>query len=166
MSLKLASILSEDNSQNEIKELLEKIQEQEETLMVMSRLEKAYHQRNDISLAEKVSDEADDLVEQIDRETKPACSLLASLTKVKSCANSVAVSEASQRRQEKEKAELEALLQRDQLEWEIKQNCEELERQQKELKVEHEEIIKRRQEMENEMDEEYHLLPSQQNKSS
>ena len=75
---KLASVLSEDNPQNEIKELLEKIQEQqEETLMVMSRLEKAYHQKNDTSMAEKVSDEADDLVEQIDRETMPARSLLA-----------------------------------------------------------------------------------------
>ena len=75
---KLASVLSEDNPQNEIKELLGKIQEQqEETLMVMSRLEKSYHQKNDTSMAEKVSDEADDLVEQIDRETMPARSLLA-----------------------------------------------------------------------------------------
>ena len=57
---KLASVLSEDNSQNEIKELLEK-EQQEETLMVMSRLEKAYHQKDDTSMAEKVSDEADDL---------------------------------------------------------------------------------------------------------
>ena len=67
---KLASVLSEGNSQNEVKELLEKIQkQQEETLIVMSRLEKAYRQKNDTSMAEKVSDEADDLVEQIDRET-------------------------------------------------------------------------------------------------
>ena len=93
---KLASVLSEGNSQNEVKELLEKIQkQQEETLIVMSRLEKAYRQKNDTSMAEKVSDEADDLVEQIDRETMPARSLLASL----------ADSEASQRRKEKEKAE-------------------------------------------------------------
>jgi len=88
---KLASILSEDNSQNKIKELLEKIQEQqEETLMVMSRLEKAHHQKNDTSMAEKVSDEVDDLVEKIDCETMPARSLLASLPQVKSHANSIA----------------------------------------------------------------------------
>ena len=173
---KLASVLSEDNSQNEVKELLEKIQEQqEETLMVMSRLEKAYHQKNDTSIAEKVSDEADDLVEQVDRETMPARSLLASLTKVKSGASSVADSEASQRRKEKEKAEMEVRLRRDRLEWEIEQNRQELDRQEKELQVVHEEIIKRRQELENEVDEhlfreqefteEYHPLPSQQNKS-
>lgn len=173
---KLASVLSEDNLQNKIKELLEKIQEQqEETLMVMSRLEKAYHQKNDTSMAEKVSDEADDLVEQIDRETMPARSLLASLTKVKSRTNSVADSEASQRRKEKEKAEMEARLRRDRLEWEIEQNREELERQEKELQAVNEEINKRRQELENEVDEhlileqefteEYHPLPSQQNKS-
>ena len=93
---RLASILSEDNLQNEIKELLGKNQEQqEESLMVISRLEKAYHQKNDINMAEKVSDEADELVEHIDREIMPARSLLASL----------ADSEASQRRKEKEKAE-------------------------------------------------------------
>ena len=174
---KLASVLSEDNSQNEVKELLEKIQEQqEETLMVMSRLEKAYHQKNDTSMAEKVSNEADDLVEQVDRETMPARSLLASLTKVKSRASSVADSEASQRRKEKEKAEMEARLRRDRLEWEIEQNRQELDRQEKELQVVHEEIIKRRQELENEVDEhlfreqelteDYHPLPFQQNKSN
>ena len=161
---KLASVLSEDNSQNEIKELLEKIQEQqEETLMVMSRLEKAYHQKDDTSMAEKVSDEADDLLEQIDRETMPARSLLASLTKqtkVKSCANSVADSEASQRRKEKEKAEMEAHLRGDRLEWEIEHNREELERQEKELEVVQEEIIKRRKELEDEVDE--HLFREQE----
>ena len=173
---KLASVLSEDNSQDEVKELLEKIQEQqEETLMVMFRLEKVYHQKNDTSMAKKVSNEGDNLVEQINRETIPACSLLASLTKVKSRANSVADSEASQRRKEKEKAEMEAHLRRDHLEWEIEQNPQELDRQEKELQVVHEEIIKRRQELENEVDEhlfreqeftkEYHPLPLQQNKS-
>ena len=107
-----------------------KIQEQqEETLMVMSGLEKAYHQKNDTSMAEKVSDEADDLVEKIDRETMPARSLLALLPKVQSRANSIADSEASQRRKEKEKAEMEARLRRDRLEWEIEHNREELKRQ-------------------------------------
>ena len=70
-------------------------------------------------MAEKVSNEADDLVEQIDRETMPARALLASLTKVKSRASSVADSEASQRRKEKERAEMEARLRRDRLELEI-----------------------------------------------
>ena len=61
--------------------------------------------------------------------------------------------EASQRRKEKEKAEMEARLWRDWLEWEIEHNREELQRQEKELQVVHEKIIKRRQELENEEDE-------------
>ena len=70
---------------------------------------------------------------------------------------------------------MEACLWRDWLEWEIEHNREELQRQEKELQVVHEEIIKRRQELENEVDEdlfreqefieEYHPLPSQENKS-
>ena len=104
----------------------------------------------------------------------PARSLLASLTKVKSRANSVTDGEASQRRKEKEKAEMEARLWWDRLGWEIEQNRQELDRQEKELQVVHEEIIKRHQKLENEVDkhlfreqefsEEYHPLPSQQNK--
>ena len=143
--------------------------------MVMSCLEKAHHQKNDTSMAEKVSDEADDLVEKIDRETMPARSLLALLPKVQSRANSIADSEASQRRKGKEKAEMEARLRRDRLEWEIEHNREELKRQEKELHVVHEEIIQRREELEDEVDEdlfreqefieEYHPLPSQENKS-
>jgi len=82
--------------------MLEKIQEQQEnTPQVMSRLENAYRQKQDEIMAEKVSDEADNLVEQIDHETMPARLLLASLTKVKSCASSVADSEASQRPKKK-----------------------------------------------------------------
>ena len=72
---KLASVLSKDNSQNEIKELLEKIQEQEEeTLMVMSCLERPITKRMTPVWLRKL---ADDLVEQIDHETMPARSLLA-----------------------------------------------------------------------------------------
>jgi len=85
----------------------------------MTRLENALRQKQDETMAEKDCDEADDLVEQIDRETMPARSLLASLTKVKSRASLVANSEASQRRKEKERAEVEARLRRDRLEWEI-----------------------------------------------
>jgi len=106
---KLAVVLTEDDLSVDIRTLLEKIQEQQEnTLQVMSRLENAYRQKQDEIMAERVSDEADDLVEQIDRETMPARSLLASLTKVKSRARSVADSEASQRRKKKERAEIEA----------------------------------------------------------
>ena len=70
-------------------------------------------------MAAKVSDEADDLVEQIEHEIIPARALLASFAKVKSRASSIADSEASHRRKEKQRAELEAYLQRNRLEWEI-----------------------------------------------
>ena len=90
----------------EIDEVLQ--EQQENTLIVMNRLESAYPPKNDEGLAEKSSDKADDLVEQIDRETTCAHSLLASLVKVKSRPSSVAGSETSQRRNEKEKAEMEA----------------------------------------------------------
>ena len=101
---KLASVLTEDDSSVDIKVLLEKIQEQQEnTLEVMTRLENAYRQKQDETMAEKVSDEADDLVEQIDRETMPARSLLASLTKVKSRAAQSPI--AKHHRDEKRKKE-------------------------------------------------------------
>ena len=141
----------------------------------MTRLENALRQKQDETMAEKDCDEADDLVEQIDRETMPARSLLASLTKVKSRASLVANSEASQRRKEKERAEVEARLRRDRLEWEIQQNREELEGQDQEPQAVNEEIIKRRQELEDaieeelgiekEVTEEFRKLPSQQKKS-
>ena len=57
-------------------------------------------------------------------DCRPARLILASRTKVKSRPGSVADSEASLRRREKEKAEQEAHLRRDQLEWEIEQNRE------------------------------------------
>ena len=139
---KLVIVVTEDDSSVDIKTLLEKIQEQQEnTLQVMSRLENAYRQKQHEIMAVKVSDEADDLVEQIDRETMPARSLLASLTKVKSRSSSVADSEASQRRKEKERAEMEARLRRDRLELEIQQNREEVERQDEELQAVNEEIL-------------------------
>ena len=173
---KLAIVLTEDDSSVDIKTLLEKIQEQQENvLQVMSRLENAYRRKQDENMAEKVSDEADDLVEQIDRETMPARARLASLTKVKSRASSVADSEASQRRKDKERAEMEARLRRDRLELEIQQNREELERQDQELQAVNEEINKRRQELEDAIEEElgiekevtdeFRQFPSQQKKS-
>lgn len=116
------------------------------------------------------------MLEQIDRETRPARLLLASRTKVKSRPSSIADSEASQRRKEKEKAEMEARLRRDQLEWEIEQNREQIQRQEKELHAVNEELNKRRQELEDEIDgelglqkdffEEYHPLPTQQETSA
>ena len=78
--------------------------------------------------------------EQIDRETRPARLLLASCTKVKSHPSSVADSEASQRRKEKEKTEMEARLWRDQLEWEIEQNREQIQHQEKERHAVNEEL--------------------------
>ena len=65
-------------------------------------------------------------------------------------------------------------LRRDRLKWEIEQKREELQRQEKEAHAVHEEINKRRQELEDEINEQlglqkllikgYHPLPSQQNK--
>ena len=176
---KLATMLSEDDSipKTEIKDMLHKIEEQRDhTILAINRLESFYHQKNEEALADKVSDEVDDLLEQIDHETRPAHLLLASRTIVKSCPSSVADSEASQRRKEKEKAEMEVRLQRDQFEWEIEQNREQIQRQEKELHAVNEELNKRRQELEDESDgelglqkdffEEYHPLPMQQETSA
>ena len=176
---KLATMLSEDDSipKTEINDMLHKIEEQQDhTIIAINRLESFYRQKNEKALAEKVSDEVDDLLEQIDRETRPARLLLASRTKVKSRPSSVADSEASQRRKEKEKAEMEARLWRDQLAWEIEQNREQIQRQEKELHAVNEELNKRRQELEDEIDgelglqkdffEEYHPLPTQQETSA
>ena len=90
---KLASALSEDDPEIAIKGLLQRIQEQQEnTLKIMTHLERTYRQNNDEGKADKVSDKADNLVEQINQEITPACLLVASLTKiakVKSHASSV-----------------------------------------------------------------------------
>ena len=47
----------------------------------MSSLETAFREDGDFRTTEKVSDEADDLVEQVDRETSGARSVLALLAK-------------------------------------------------------------------------------------
>ena len=172
-------MLSEDDSipKTEIKDMLHKIEEQRDhTILAINRLESFYHQKNEEALADKVSDEVDDLLEQIDHETRPAHLLLASRTIVKSCPSSVADSEASQRRKEKEKAEMEVRLQRDQFEWEIEQNREQIQRQEKELHAVNEELNKHCQELEDEIDgelglqkdflEEYHPHPTQQETSA
>ena len=144
---KLAAMLSEDDEipKTEIKDMLPKIEEQQDhTIMAIDRLESFYRQKKEEALADKVSDEVDDLLEQIDLETRPARLILASRTKVKSRPASVADSEASLRRREKEKAEQEARLRRDQLEWEIEQNREQIQRQEQELHAVNQELNKRR----------------------
>ena len=173
---KLPAMLSEDDQlpRTEIKDMLHEIEEQQEhTIMAINRLESSYHQKNEEALADKVSDKIDDLLEHIDRETRPAHLVLVSRTKVKSRPGSVADSEASLRR-EKEKAEQEARLWRDQLELEIKQNREQIQCQEKEVHAMNQELNKHRQELEDEIDrelglekdllEDYHLLPMQQEK--
>ena len=98
---KLAAMLSEDDQlpKTEIKDMLHEIEEQQErTTKAINRLESSYRQQNEEALADKVSDEIDDLLEQIDRETRPARLILASRMKVKSRPGSVADSEASLRR--------------------------------------------------------------------
>ena len=174
---KLAAMLSEDDQipKTEIKDMLHKIEEQQDhTIMAINRLESLYCQKKEEALADKVSDEVDELLEQIDREIRPARLILVSRTKVKSRPGSVADSEASLRRREKEKVEQEARLRRDQLEWEIEQNREQIKRQEQELHAVNQELNKHRQELEDEIDEElglengffedYHPLPMQQEK--
>ena len=95
---KLAAMLSEDDQipKTEIKDMLHKIEEQQDhTIMAIDRLESLYRQKKEEALADKVSDEVDELLEQIDREIRPARLILASRTKVKSRPGSVADSEAS-----------------------------------------------------------------------
>ena len=99
---KLAGVLGENNpQQSEIKELLERIDEQKDyTLSVMNLLEVAYRENKEEEFAKK----AVCLVDQVDRETCLACSVLASLLKVKSPSPSLAdslESEKSERRRQK-----------------------------------------------------------------
>lgn len=68
--------------------------------------------------------------------------ILASLTKVKSHLSSDANSKTSQRKKKKEKAEMQASIRMDQLQWENEQNCKELQCQDKELHAVNEEVNK------------------------
>ena len=88
---KLAVVITEkEPQQGEIKDLLARIDEQkDQTVSIMSSLETALREDGEVGTAEKVSDEADDLVEQVDRETSAARSVLASLAKKGSAASSI-----------------------------------------------------------------------------
>ena len=117
---KLAVVIAEkDPQQGEIKDLLARIDKQkDQTVSIMSSLETALREDGEVGTAEKVSDEADgDLVEQVDRETSAARSVLTSLAKKGSSASSIGADgldgETSQKRREKERAELEARLRKD-----------------------------------------------------
>ena len=161
---KLAVVIAEkDPQQGEIKDLLGRIDEQkDQTVSIMSSLETAIREDGEVGTAEKVSDEADDLVEQVDRETSAARSVLASLAKKGSSASSIGADsldgETSQKRlREKERAELEARLRKDQLEKEIEWKREELERQCNELIAVKDEVVKRRKELEDVMNHELDL---------
>ena len=105
----------------------------------MNLLETAHRKNDEVEIAEKVSDEADDVVEQVDRETSAARSVLASLAKRNgSGASSVADSldgDVSQKIRQKERAELEARFRKDELEKEIQWKRQELERQHKKLQA-------------------------------
>ena len=83
---KLASVIAEkDPQQGEIKDLLVRIDEpKDQTVSIMSLLETAHRENGEVGIVERVSDEADDLVEQVDCET----SVLASLAKKGSAADS------------------------------------------------------------------------------
>ena len=107
---KLSGALAEQNPRHtDITDLLTRIEEQKDfALSIMQELEIEYRDSNAAKAAEKVSDEADALVEQVDRETGPARLLLASLVKVKSrsIVRSIEGSEISERRRQKERAEV------------------------------------------------------------
>ncbi len=115
-------------------------------------------------MASKVSDEADLLLEQVDRETASARSFLASSTLA-----SIADSQASERRKERERAEEESRRQerekaeeesrkrkekKERIELEIEKKRKELERQEIELQSAKEELNKRREELDHEIDDE------------
>ena len=126
----------------------------------MNLLEVAYRENKEEEFAKKVSDEADGLVDQVDRETCLARSVLASLVIVKSPSPSLAdslESEKSERRRQKERAELEARLHKERLQKEIDTKREELECQQRELQAVTDEVSKRRQELDDEIDAELGL---------
>ena len=151
---KLAGSISDESSQkNEVNLLMERIEEQkDETLRIMEQLEGAYRESKDADNVSKVSDEADALVEQVDRETSSARSFLASLAQVQSRPSSIADSQASEQRRAKEQAERDARRQKERIEAEIKKKREELESQEKQLKSAEEEVKKRRQELEAEIE--------------
>ena len=97
---KLAGSISDESSQkNEVNHLMERIEEQkDETLRIMEQLEGAYQESKDADNVSKVSDEADALVEQVDRETSSARSFLASLAQVQSRPSSITDSQALEQR--------------------------------------------------------------------
>ena len=159
---KLAGVLGENNPrQSDIKELLKRIDEQKDyTLSVMNLLEGAYRENKENEFAKKASDEADGLVDQVDRKTCLARSVLASLVKDKPPSPSLAdslESENSERRRQKERAELEARLHKERLQKETDAKREELECQQRELQAVTDEVTKRRQELDDEIDAELGL---------
>ena len=159
-----------DPQRGEIKDLLVRIDEQkDQTVSIMSSLEIALREDGEVGSAEKVSDEADDLIDQIDRETSTARSVIASLAKKGSSASSIGADsldgEMSQKRREKERAELEARLCKDQVEKEIEWKRQELERQHNELIAVKDEVVRRRKELEDVMDHEL-SLPIASNKPS
>lgn len=157
---KLSGALAEQNPRHtDITDLLTRIEEQNDfALSIMQELEIEYRDSNAAQAAEKVSDEADAIVEQVDRETGPARLLLASLVKSRSIASSIDGSETSERRRQKERAESEARARKENLEREIEMRLEELERQQKELQSVNDEVIKRRHELEEEIENELGLV--------
>ena len=145
---KLAGVLCSENPQDvKIKDLLARIEEQQDrTVSIMNLLETAYRNDKQVENAEKVSNEADELVGQVDRETSPARMLLVSITKTKSRPSStVPYYEVSEKRRQIEKTELEARARKNQVEREIEIKREALERHQKELQAVNAEVIKRRQ---------------------
>ena len=79
----MATMISELNTEHkDVKEILLRIDEQqEETLHIMNKLEIIYQRNKDHGNARKVNDEADSLVDQVKHETKSARTYLTSLAK-------------------------------------------------------------------------------------
>ena len=84
-------IAEKDPQQGEIKDLLVPINEQKDQInSIISLLKTAHRENGEVEIAEKVSEEADDLVEQVDRETSAERSALASLAKKGSVRSKIA----------------------------------------------------------------------------
>ena len=134
---KLAMLVSDDRpGQKAVSDLLGRIGEQkEDTLEVMNRLESQYRANKDEDNAIKVGDEADAFVDQGDGDTSQACAVLASLAKAQSCPSYVADSQVSERRREKQRAEIEVRLRKERIEEGIRRKQEELENEEKQLQT-------------------------------
>jgi hypothetical protein len=154
----MASKISEScTEQGEVKELLLRIDEQkDETLHIMSKLEKIYHHSKEYVNARKVNDEADALVDQVEQETNSARLFLTSLGKKQWGLSSVATKNSEElmqgevikpKQSEEERRKNLELWARTRKEAEVQKKRKLLEEQEKQIRTVEEQAEKTRQEL-------------------